>query len=119
MKIIIFDKDLNFKNTILSFITLNNKALIVFLLNAYIKVLVFLKIKNKSKFFYIKKITEKHFAINTEEGTVNTAVVYRCLNLSSGLEWRINSLARSYGVNYFESVFKKKSPLVIDIGANM
>jgi FkbM family methyltransferase len=116
---VLFDKDLNFKHKILSFATFNNKALIVIFFNLYVKVLAFLKIKNKSKFFYLKKISDKHFTVNTEEGIVNTTVLYRCLNLSSGLEWRINSLAKSYGVDYFKSIFEKKKPVVIDIGANI
>jgi FkbM family methyltransferase len=116
---VLFNKDLNFKHKVITFATLNNKTFIVFFYNLYVKILAFLKIKNKSKFFYIKKITDKHFVINTEEGIINTVVVYRCLNLSSGLEWRINSLAKSYGVDYFKSVFKKKKPVVIDIGANI
>jgi len=116
---VLFDKDLNLKHKFLSFVTFNNKTLIIFFFNLYVKVLAFLKIKNKSKFFYVKKINNKHFAVNSEEGIVNTAVLYRCLNLSSGLEWRINSLAKSYGVDYFKSIFEKKKPVIIDIGANI
>ena len=119
MKNFFFDHELGLKYRVLGLLTLNNKSIIIFLLNLYIKTLVFLKKKNKSKFFNIKKISDKHFVVNTEEGTVNTAVVYRCLNLSSGLEWRVNHLAKSYGVDYFNKVFEKKNPTVIDIGANI
>ena len=114
-----FDPELSFKYRVLSLLTLNNKLIIVFFLNLYIKTLVFFKKKNKSKLFNIKKISDKHFEVNTEEGTINVAAVYRCLNLSSGLKWRVNYLVKSYGVDYFSKVFEKKNPVVIDIGANI
>jgi FkbM family methyltransferase len=116
---ILFDNSINFKRKILTLVTFNNKALIAFFFNWYVKILVFLNFKNRSKFFYIKKISDNHFTVNTEEGPVNTVVVYRCLLLSCGLEYRLNLLANSYGVDYFKTVFKKKKPVVIDIGANI
>jgi len=119
MKNFLFYSELNIQFRILGLLTFNNKMIIAYLLNLYIKILVLLKIKNKSKLFKIKKISDKHFEVNTEEGVVNAAVVYRCLNLSSGLKWRINLLAKSYGVDYFSKVFEKKTPVVIDIGANI
>ena len=106
---IFFDKSINFKHKILTLVTFNNKTLIAFFFNLYVKILVFLNFKNRSKFFYIKKISDKHFTVNTEEGLVNTAVVYRCLFLSCGLEYRLNFLANSYGVDCFKQVFEKKN----------
>lgn len=116
---IFFDESVSFKHKILTLVTFNNKALIASFFNLYVKILVFLNFKNRSKFFYIKKLSDKHFTVNTEEGLVNTAVVYRCLFLSCGLEYRLNLLANTYGVNYFKKVFEKKIPVVIDIGANI
>lgn len=116
---IFFDKSISFKHKILTFVTFNNKTLIIFFFNLYIKILVYLNFKNRSKFFHIKKLSDRHFVVDTEDGPVNTVVVYRCLFLSCGLEYRLNLLANSYGVDYFKSVFEKKKSVVIDIGANI
>ena len=119
MKKITFDPDLNPKHRLLAFLTLNNKALVVFFLNIYVKILSYLNLKNKSKYFHIKKINIRHYEVNTEEGIINTPTVYRTLNLSSGLEWRTRLLANSYGVDYFKDIFTKEGSVVIDIGANI
>lgn len=76
----------------------------VYLLNLYIKILVLLKIKNKSKLFNIKKISHKHFEVNTKERVINIAVGYGCLNLSCGLKWRISLFIKFYGVDFFIKV---------------
>lgn len=111
--------DLDIKYKILALLTLNNTKLISFILNIYIKILSNLGIKNKIKEFNIKKINETHYTVNTEEGIINTPTVFRCLNLSSGFKNRIEFLANSYGIPYFEKVFQKKNPSIIDIGANI
>ena len=119
MKKITFDPELNLKHRILALFTFNNKALVVLLLNLYVKILSFFNLRNKSKVFNIKKINDKHYEVKTEAGIFHTPTVYRTLNLSSGLEWRTNLLAKSYGISYFKTVFSKKNPVVIDIGANI
>ena len=87
--------DLDLKYKILAFISFNNTNIISFLLNVYIKILSNLGIKNKIKEFNIKKINEVHYTVQTEEGIVNTPTVFRCLNLSSGFNNRIEFLANS------------------------
>ena len=119
MKKITFDPELNPKHRILAFFTFNNKAIVVFLLNLYVKILSFFNLKNKQKSFHIKKINDKHYEVNTEEGVFHTPTVYRTLNLSSGLKWRMELLAKSYGINYFQTVFNKSKPIIVDIGANI
>ena len=119
MKKITFDPELSLKHRILALFAFNNKALVVLLLNLYVKILSFFNLRNKSKVFNIKKINNKHYEVKTEEGIFHTPTVYRTLNLSSGLEWRTNLLAKSYGISYFKTVFSKKNPVVIDIGANI
>ena len=119
MKKITFDPELSLKHRILALFTFNNKALVVLLLNLYVKILSFFNLRNKSKVFNIKKINDKHYEVKTEAGIFHTPTVYRTLNLSSGLEWRTNLLAKSYGISYFKTVFSKKNPVVIDIGANI
>ena len=111
MKKITFDPELNPKHRILAFFTFNNKAIVVFLLNLYVKILSFFNLKNKQKSFHIKKINDKHYEVNTEEGVFHTPTVYRTLNLSSGLKWRMELLAKSYGINYFQTVFNKSKPI--------
>ena len=113
------DADLSVKYKFLAILSLNNTALIVFLLNLYIKILFFFGVKNKIGEFFIKKKTKVHYTVNTEDGIINSPTVFRCLNLSSGLKFRTEFLAKSYGVEFFKSIFEKKSPNVIDIGANI
>ena len=119
MKKITFDPDLSFKHRLLALLTFNNKAIVVLLLNLYVKILSFFNLKNKKKIFHIRKINNKHFEVNTEEGIIHTPVVYRALNLSSGLKWRTEYLAKSYGISYFKTAFNKKKPIIVDIGANI
>jgi FkbM family methyltransferase len=114
-----FDQDLGFKFTLLALISFKKEAISIFILNFYAKLCIFLRIKKKFKFFHIKKISKTNFEINTEIGIVNTPTVSRCLMLSGGFEHRINKLIEDYGINYFISVFKKKNPVVLDIGANI
>ena len=111
--------DLDAKYKILAILSFNNTALIVFALNFYIKVLNFFGLKNKIKEFNIKKKSEVHYTVNTESIVINTPTIFRCLNLSSGLNSRTEFLARSYGLEFFKNVFEKKIPIVIDIGANI
>jgi FkbM family methyltransferase len=111
--------DLDVKYKILAILSFNNTALIVLVLNFYIKVLSFFGFKNKIKEFNIIKKSEVHYTVNTEGGVINTPTIFRCLNLSSGLNSRTEFLARSYGLEFFKNVFEKKTPIVIDIGANI
>ena len=111
--------ELNIKYKILVLLSFNNTDIIVFVLNCYIKILSFFGIKNKIREFKIKKKTKVHYIVNTEDGVINTPTVFRCLNLSSGLKSRTEFLAKSYGLDFFKSVFEKKSPNIIDIGANI
>ena len=114
-----FGADLDVKYKILAILTFNNTALIVLVLNFYIKTLSFFGFKNKIKEFKIIKKSETHYTVSTESGVINTPTIFRCLNLSSGLNSRIEFLARSYGLEFFKNVFEKKTPIVIDIGANI
>ena len=111
--------DLDIKYKILAFISFNNTNIISFILNLYIRFLSNLGIKNKIKEFKIKKVTDIHYTVDTEEGIINTPTVFRCLNFSSGFNKRIEFLANSYGSPVFENVFKKNASNIIDIGANI
>ncbi len=111
--------DLDIKYKILAFISFNNTNIISFILNLYIRFLSNLGIKNKIKEFKIKKVTDVHYTVDTEEGIINTPTVFRCLNFSSGFNKRIEFLANSYGSPVFENVFKKNASNIIDIGANI
>ena len=55
MKKITFDPDLNPKHRLLAFLTLNNKALVVFFLNIYVKILSYLNLKISRNIFILKK----------------------------------------------------------------
>ena len=114
---IIFDKELSYKHKIISILSFQNLKIASVLLNFYVGI----KSRFNSEYdkkFKISYLTKNSFSVQIDEGEFFTATPYRALNLSRGLEWRINLLAHSYGINWFKNIFKKKIN-VIDLGANI
>ena len=104
---IIFDKELSYKHKIISILSFQNLKIASVLLNFYVGI----KSRFNSEYdkkFKISYLTKNSFSVQIDEGEFFTATPYRALNLSRGLEWRINLLAHSYGINWFKNIFKKK-----------
>ena len=116
---IIKDQELNLKHKIIACMFLNNTTLITQFFNIYIKVKS-LFVNQIDKSFRITKENECHYKVKVSDNAknINTATVYRALNLSRGLEWRINYLANRYGVEHFNIKFNENDN-IIDIGANI